>query len=121
MVELSEARSAAVSAATLQFAAATGAPVVRLVADGAEDYWASRNPPLAKHLGAGKTTVECAMKNVKGYIEQKAEEGKQVIFVTNVRLSQLKAAGLDGPALQKSAPSVITVIVTPLGLEASEE
>ena len=121
VVELSEARSAAVAAATLQFASATGAPVVRLVAPGGEDYWAARNPALAKHLGAGKTDVTCALKDAKRYIEGRVDDGKQVIFVTNIRLSQLKAAGLDGPTLEKSAPSVITVVVTPLGLDASED
>lgn len=121
VVELSEARSAAVAAGTLQFAAATGAAVVRLISEGGQDYWALRNPPLAKHLCTGKKTVKCALKDVKGYLEERAEEGKQVIFVTNVRLSQLKAADLDGPALRKSAPSVITVVVTPLGPEASED
>ena len=121
VVELSEARSAAVAAGTLQFAAATGAAVVRLISEGGEDYWALRQPALAKHLCTGKKTVKCALKDVKGYLEERAEEGKQVIFVTNVRLSQLKAADLDGPALRKSAPSVITVVVTPLGPEASED
>jgi crotonobetainyl-CoA:carnitine CoA-transferase CaiB-like acyl-CoA transferase len=121
VIELSEARSAAVAAATLQFAAATGGPVVQLVAEGADKYWETHNPQFAKHLRGDKTIVECAMKNVRGYIEERAEEGKQVIFVTNVRLSQLKAAGLDGPAIRKSAPNVITVIVTPLGPNDSED
>jgi crotonobetainyl-CoA:carnitine CoA-transferase CaiB-like acyl-CoA transferase len=131
VVELCEARTAAVSAATLQFAAATGADIETIVSNfrggksiftTAHEYWSSQHPALAQHLGRGKKIVALAsLKEVAAYVATKqAKEGKHVIFISNFKPSLLKAAGLDSESLRAESSALITVLVTPLAPTESE-
>jgi len=110
VVEYSQDDVAASAAAML--AADLGATVIKVEPfDG--DPWRKVNPEFFETMNRGKKSV--VTEDVMSLLDNAD------MFITNVRLSELKSKGLDPSSISEKYPKLIYGLITPRGMEGPED
>lgn len=111
VVEYSEDDVAASAAA--MFAADLGATVIKVEPPLDGDPWRKINPEFFETMNRGKKSV--VTEDVISLLENAD------MFITNVRVSELKSKGLDPSSLSEKYPKLIYGLITPRGIEGPED